>query len=102
MRIVVFRKWPLKACNGRTGLLSRGLLWFVLLGEFTLKPAHTHAGTVEFPHNEAVFFHKITDRSISILGLHKPLVQIDMSFNDIFLGFQNFLQMLTRSDHKVV
>lgn len=83
-------------------VLSMRLLWLELLGEFTFEPARAHAGTVKFPHDEAIFFHKIADRSISIPCLHKPLVLIDMSFNDILLGFQNFLQMLTRSDHRIV
>jgi hypothetical protein len=66
-------------------------LWLELLGEFTLKPAHAHAGTVKLPHDEPVFFDKITDRSIPILYLLKPLVLVNVSFNEILLGFQNFL-----------
>jgi hypothetical protein len=66
-------------------------LWLELLGEFTLKPAHAHAGTVKFPHDESVFFHKIADRGISILYLQKPFVLVDVSFNNILLGFKNFL-----------
>ena len=76
-------------------------LWLELLSEFTIKPTHAHTGTVEFPHNESVFLYKITDRSISIFYMLKPLVLVDMPFNDILLRFQNFLQMLTLSDHIV-
>lgn len=76
-------------------------LWLELQSEFTIKPTHAHTGTVEFPHNESVFLYKITDRSIPIFYMLKPLVLVDMPFNDILLRFQNFLQMLTLSDHIV-
>jgi hypothetical protein len=85
------------------GCVGRGASWpeyrvkgfplfgAVLLGQLAIESLFADAGTIEFSHDESILLDEVVNGLLSVLYLMKPLVLINMSLNDIFLGIQNFL-----------
>ena len=79
--------------------LSGDLLGIVPLGEFTVKPIIAHTGTVEFPHNESVFFNEIENGPVPVGNAVEPLVLVHVTLDNVHLSVQNIMKMFTFVEH---
>jgi hypothetical protein len=74
-------------------------LGIVPLSDLTVKPVFAHAGAVEFPHDETVFFNEIRNGLVLVRNSVEPLVLVNVTLDNIYLSIQNIMEMFAFVEH---
>jgi hypothetical protein len=78
---------------------TSGLFRIVLLSKFTVESVLARTGTVELPHNKAVFLNKIKDGFIFIRYPLEPLVLVNVALDNVNLSIQDIMEMFAFVEH---
>jgi hypothetical protein len=78
---------------------TSGLFRIVLLSKFTVESVLARTGTVELPHNKAVFLNKIKDGFIFVRYPLEPLVLVNVALDNVNLSIQDIMEMFAFVEH---
>jgi hypothetical protein len=76
-----------------------GLFGIILLSKFTVESVLARTGTVELPHNKAVFLNKIKDGFIFVRYPLEPLVLVNVALDNVNLSIQDIMKMFAFVEH---
>ena len=66
---------------------------------FTVESVLARTGTVELPHNKAVFLNKIKDGFIFVRYPLEPLVLVNVALDNVNLSIQDIMEMFAFVEH---
>jgi hypothetical protein len=77
----------------------RGLFRMVLLSQFALESVLARTGTIEFPHDKAVFLNEIKDSLISVRNPKEPFMLVNVALDNVYLSIQDIMKMFAFVEH---